>query len=77
MHPEVVSWSLAKLRYKGVCKHDLKSLDISVDEWEILPDDRNKWRSFIKERLRETENLFLGDQRRWMHENILENLIRI
>ena len=69
MHPEVVSWSLAKLRHKGVCKRDLKSLDVSVDEWERLPDDRNKWRSFIEERLREKENLFLGDQRRGMHDN--------
>ena len=34
-----------RLRCKDVCKRDLKSLDVDIDEWENLIDDRNKWSS--------------------------------
>ena len=36
-----------RLRYKYVCKRDSKSLNVDIDEWEKLTDDRNKWRSLI------------------------------
>ena len=37
-----------KLRFKDVCKRDLKSLNITTDEWEWLANDRAKWRLFFK-----------------------------
>ena len=42
---------------QDVCKCDLKTLNDDIDEWEKLTDDRNKWRSLIRERLRENEKL--------------------
>ena len=47
-----------RLRYKDVCKRDLKSLNVDIDEWEKLTDDRNKWRSLISKRLQEREKQF-------------------
>ena len=41
------------LRYKDVCKRDLKSLNVEIDEWKKVTVDRNKWRFLISERLRE------------------------
>ena len=41
-----------RLRYEDVCKRDLKSLNVDIDEWEKLTEDRNKWRSLIRKRLR-------------------------
>ena len=32
------------LRYKDVCKRDLKLMDINPDSWEKLADDRDGWR---------------------------------
>ena len=37
------------LRYKGVCKRDMKSTDIDPDSWESLADDRSGWRSAVRE----------------------------
>ena len=31
-----------RLRYKDVCKRDLKSLSVDIDEREKLTEDRNK-----------------------------------
>ncbi|MCP4267312.1 MAG: hypothetical protein GY777_17355, partial [Candidatus Brocadiaceae bacterium] len=42
-----------KLRFKDVCKRDLKSLNIGTDDWELLANDRAKWRSTIHKRLKE------------------------
>ena len=36
------------LRYKDVCKRDLKAAKISVDSWESLADHRIKWRAAVK-----------------------------
>ena len=48
----------SRLRYKDVCKRDVKSLkNVNIDEWERLTDDHNKWRSLIMERLCVRENL--------------------
>ena len=44
-----------KLRFKDVCKRDLKSLNITTDEWELLANDRAKWRLFVRKRLLERE----------------------
>ena len=43
-----------KLRFKDVCKRDL-SLNITTDEWELLANDRAKWRLFVRKRLCERE----------------------
>ena len=45
-----------RLRYKAVCKLDLKSLNVDIDEWEKLTDNRNRWHSLISKKLREREN---------------------
>ena len=47
-----------RLRFKDVCKRDLKSLNIRTDEWELLADDRVKWRSTIHKRLKEREKQY-------------------
>ena len=36
-----------RLRYKNVCKIDLNSLHIDIDDWEKLIDDCNKWLSLF------------------------------
>ena len=44
-----------KLRFKDVCKRDLKSLNIRTNEWELLANNRAKWRSTVRKRLMERE----------------------
>ena len=44
-----------KLRFKDVCKRDLKSLNITTDELELLANDRAEWRLFVRKRLLERE----------------------
>ena len=46
------------LRFKDVCKRDLKSLNISTDKWEELANDRDKWRSLVYRSLKEREKQF-------------------
>lgn len=43
------------LRYKDVCKRDLKSADISVDKWEEVAADRDAWRSTVRAGLNTAE----------------------
>ena len=43
---------------KSYCKCDLQRLYFDIVEWEKLTYNRNKWHSFISNRLRETENAF-------------------
>jgi hypothetical protein len=35
------------LRYKDVCKRDIKALDIDINEWEELAGDRSRWRQAL------------------------------
>ena len=35
------------LRFKDVCKRDLKSLNVGTDKWEEFANDRDKWRSSV------------------------------
>ena len=37
-----------KLRYKDVCKKDLKDVDIDLNTWEALASDRCAWRSHVR-----------------------------
>ena len=43
------------LRFKDVCKLDLKSLNVGTDKWEELANDRDKWRSSVYKILKEIE----------------------
>lgn len=40
-----------KLRFKDVCKRDLKSLNVDVDTWEAKASERPAWRETIREGL--------------------------
>ena len=40
-----------QLRYKDVCKRDMKVLDINVNSWEDLAADRTSWRSTLQNQL--------------------------
>ena len=44
-----------QLRYKDVCKRDLKALDINIQCWEDMAADRNSWRSTLQRQLKAGE----------------------
>ena len=44
-----------QLRYKDVCKGDLKALDINIQCWEDMIADRNSWRSMLQRQLKAGE----------------------
>ena len=46
------------LRFKDVCKRDLKSLNVGTDKWEELVNDLEKWRSSGYRSLKEKEKHF-------------------
>ena len=46
------------LRFKDMCKRDLKSLNVGTDKWEELANDRDKWRSSLYKSLKEREKQF-------------------
>ena len=46
------------LRFKDVCKRDLKSLNVGTDKWEELANDCDKWRSSLYKSLKEKEKQF-------------------
>ena len=50
--------SLPTLRFKDVCKRDLKNLNIGTDKWEELTNERKKCRSSVYKCLKERENQF-------------------
>ena len=37
------------LRFKDVCKRDLKTCGIDIANWKVLCTDRSKWRKMVKE----------------------------
>ena len=39
------------LRYKDVCRRDLQVLDMDVNSWEKLAEDRSSWRQALTSRL--------------------------
>ena len=43
------------LRFKDVCKRDLKSLNVGTYKWEELGNDRIKWRSSLDKSLNKRE----------------------
>ena len=38
-----------QLRYRDVCKRDMKELSIDKNKWEELATDRSKWRSYLQD----------------------------
>ena len=44
------------LRYKDVCKRDLKALDIDLSSWETIAADRDAWRLTLKRQLPKGES---------------------
>ena len=46
------------VRFKNVCKCDLKSLNFGTDKWEELTNERKKCRSSVYKCLKERENQF-------------------
>ena len=45
----------SQLRYKDVCKRDLKGMDISTQSWEDMAADRTSWRSTLQRQLKAGE----------------------
>ena len=46
------SKGIPQLRYKDVCKRDMKALDINTDSWEDLAADHMMWRSTLNQHLK-------------------------
>ena len=44
-----------QLRFRDVCKRDMKALQMDPDHWEALVADRPKWRSSLKQQLKTGE----------------------
>jgi len=40
-----------RLRYKDVCKRDMKALDIDIESWEDIAANRARWRSTVNSHL--------------------------
>ena len=43
--------SRPQLRYKDVCKRDLKAMDIDLNTWEAVASDRTAWRQTLQKGL--------------------------
>jgi len=43
------------LRFKDVCKRDMKATEIDVNKWEQLAGDRSQWRQAVTTGLRRSE----------------------
>ena len=48
-----------QLRFKDVCKRDMKALDMDIDSWEDLASDRSGWRSTLHTQLQVGETKLL------------------
>ena len=46
-----------RLRFRDVCKRDLKLCSIDVTSWETLAEDRQSWRSTVREGVRSAERV--------------------
>ena len=45
-----------RLRFKDVCKMDMKSAAIDIDRWELMVKDRSTWRHLVKEGIKHAEH---------------------
>ena len=48
-----------KLRYKDVCKLDMKALDSNTQSWESMAADRSRWCGILKKQLKMGEEKIL------------------
>ncbi|KAJ7326648.1 hypothetical protein JRQ81_016407 [Phrynocephalus forsythii] len=48
-----------QLRYKDICKRDLKALGMDLNRWETLTSDRTVWRQEIQHGLHKCEEAFV------------------
>ena len=44
------------LRFKDVCKRDMKSAAIDIESWELMVEDRSTWWHLVQERIKHAEN---------------------
>ena len=44
------------LRFKDVCKRDMKSAAIDIEIWELMVEDRSTWQHLIKEGIKYAAN---------------------
>ena len=44
-----------QLRYKDVCKRDMRALEIDPESWEDIAADRSSWRCLLHKQLRKGE----------------------
>ena len=49
------------LRFKDVCKRDLRALEINVETWERLADSRSLWRGTLREHLKAGEQKLINE----------------
>ena len=49
-----------QLRFKDVCKRDMKALDIATESWEDLAADRTRWRSSLSSHLKSGEEKLMS-----------------
>ena len=66
------------LRYKDVCKRDLKALDINVSSWETIATDRDAWKLTLKRQLPKGESKWkekVAEKRSRRKAKASENLI--
>ena len=60
---------ISRLRYKDICKRDMKLSDIDVNRWESYVGDCAKWRSTVRESVMRAEERRCAEQvdkrRRW------------
>ena len=54
------------LRFKDVCKRDMKSAAIDTESWELMVKDCFTWRHLVKEGIKHAENT--RNMRKWRKE---------
>ena len=57
------------LRFKDVCKRDLQSLNVGIDKWEELANDRDKWPSSVYRNLKERDKQFFKKPKKTKNSN--------
>ena len=68
-----------KLRFRDVCKRDLKSCNIDTDTWEATAEDRSAWRSAVGRAIEEGERRWTmqmqdkRDRRKASHRRLQQN----
>ncbi|CAH1252458.1 Hypp9298 [Branchiostoma lanceolatum] len=61
-----------QLRFKDVCKMDLKALDIDTEHWEDLASDRSRWRGTLSRQLKSGEARLMHSAEENMHQTHYE-----